>query len=72
LPGYAKYINLEKEMTAHDFLLIFFGIGIGWITKIPFMLKWHREMIRERDSIRLMVTTHLAIINRSKNKKTEV
>lgn len=24
------------------FLLI--GVGIGWITKVPFLLKWYREL----------------------------
>lgn len=32
----------------HDWSLVLFGIAIGWITKVPFLIKWYRELKRTK------------------------
>ena len=42
-------------MTLHEFLLLFIGIGIGWVTKIPIFLKYYKNWEHERDEIRRFI-----------------
>lgn len=34
------------------------GIGIGWITKVPFLIKWYRELRRTRNYKKMMDVIH--------------
>lgn len=33
----------------HNTLLILLGVLLGWITKVPFLIKWYRELRATRN-----------------------
>lgn len=42
-------------MNFNDFELLIYGIFIGWITKIPFFLKYYREWQKEKIALRQLI-----------------
>ena len=36
-------------MSAHDYWIFGFGVVIGWISKVPLLWKWYKELRETRD-----------------------
>lgn len=49
----------------HWYLII--GIAIGWITKVPFLLKWYRDLKKTRGYEKMRDTIHYEEIKQRYN-----
>lgn len=49
-----------------SYLYILIGFIIGWLTKIPFLIKWYRELQETKDYKLMMLNKKMEEYERSK------
>lgn len=43
------------------------GIGVGWLTKVPFLLKWYKELRKTRSYERMKDMVHVEELRKKYN-----
>lgn len=44
-----------------EYWYLIIGIAIGWITKVPFLIKWYKELAHHKDMVAKLIDIDIAL-----------